>query len=67
MHFSLIDSMYRVSKENANWPLNMNILGCIHTTDMCNMAMERKIYKLLEDIFKNCEIFSYEAYFEFFW
>ena len=34
---------------------------------MCNTATERKFCVLLEDIFKNCEKFSYEAKFQIFW
>ena len=34
---------------------------------MCNTATERKFCVLLEDIFKNCEKFSYEALFAYLW
>ena len=53
--------IYRVSKENANYHLNKNILGCMHATELCNTAMERQFYRLSEDVFRNCEKFSYEA------
>ena len=56
-----------VGRENSYTFKIVCHFSCINTTKKCNTVMERKFCVLFGTFFKNCEKFSYEALFLFFW
>ena len=59
-------SIYTVFKLKFPIRFLKKFSGYNEAAETCNTAMERKFCRLLGNVFKNCEKFSYEAEFAFF-